>query len=337
MFMDADFDLSASVWSREDLDDSRFVYQQLVSHIGERPLSRQFAKYWNGQHPSDYGLCIHISFMLRALINGTEGVNKSRVIEKARELIFSSPNEEAFDELLHELEVGYTLEEWADVLLLSPSISDDHPHDAATTPRSVDYAVQSQGNQVFYEATVFLPRAVENYLTYIERTQDAVNRAVRDAGLVREIHLVIPWGIRGAAINGFSTRSVINRLKREEEGAHHEPTEVGEATLRWGPRGTVLSRDPSEPRFEVPEQEGIEHHSLLEFSAVASGSIEDRIFSALQGKLREKRRQWPVGAPTVLCLNPSGGGPMSDSNLAHPSSTGACSRKSGTATCRPSC
>jgi hypothetical protein len=127
MSMNPNLDLNRSVWSRGDLLGSRHVYHQLDSAIGEKPVSAPFARYWNGENPSEYGLCIHIALMLRALINGTEGVSKERVLKKARELLFKSPNEEAFEQLLHELEVGYVLEERAKVLLLSPSVPDDHP------------------------------------------------------------------------------------------------------------------------------------------------------------------------------------------------------------------
>jgi hypothetical protein len=137
----------------------------------------------------------------------------------------------------------------------------------ATTPRSVDYAVVVQGDTAFYEATVLLPGVIANYLKCLAQTHSAVSRAVRDAGLVREVELVVPWGARGEAINEFSTRAVINRLREEEEGEHRTQTNAGEATLRWGPRRTVLSSQRDGLRCEVPEREGVVVHSLMEFAS----------------------------------------------------------------------
>jgi hypothetical protein len=160
-----------------------------------------------------------------------------------------------------------------------------------------------------------LPGVIANYLKCLAQTHSAVSRAVRDAGLVREVELVVPWGARGEAINEFSTRAVINRLREEEEGEHRTQTNAGEATLRWGPRRTVLSSQRDGLRCEVPEREGVVVHSLMEFASTPLGSAEERILSALQSKLREKRDQFPIGVPTVLYLNPLRGGALSDSNV----------------------
>lgn len=316
-FLDGEPNLTGTRYSSSDLTRAREVLLSAVAKVDPGWLDSPvgpLALYWrngSGQYAATY--LIHLAQVLYVLDRNVTTKSVPVLLEKVRELLRPPARDDAFEELLSELELAAVLASRVSPIAFEPLVPPSAHKSPKTKPRSPDYAVRLPDGDVCFEVTNIHFGFLDKWDVAAAYTADRLSRFILRRNLRRAIRFEAPSSSSRADLDELVVPSVLTEIQRNETGRRAIDLEgVGVATLGWGPVPHFPVGPDGFPLFDEGTDFPIAAATFgqtagptasVEYAPVVDGqAIEDVVLRSIRNSLKTKRSQLTVSLPYVLVV-----------------------------------
>lgn len=291
------------------------LYADLFKRLGETTWPEQpvgpLTYHWQSARGQSATYLINLAITLKRLHDDMTAKSTELFWDKVR-MVFGPNSDEAFEELLVELEVGSEL-----TILSSPvsfeSLVPKEFHYSANKPKSPDYGLKYFDSFVAVEVTVW------HWETFFAwwRLQTAINetmsKRLEKMGTQRSVRLELPVKADQSARTLFTSRELCSQIAASPSGfVEHEVGCQDPAKLTWQSLETV--DDPkwgrvimSEDGVPVASGYGIGHCFSWSVNPCLSEESFDDSMKSLRKAIDRKRKQAPASGPYLVALSLANG------------------------------
>lgn len=289
------------------------VYRDLFRQLGELAWidapEGPLAYHWANARGQSATYLINLATTLKRLHDGMTSKSPELFWRKVSALLRPS-SDQAFDELLVELEVG------SEIAILSSPVSfevlvPEHLHFSADKPKSPDYGLKYFDTLVTIEVTVWHWESSFAWWRMQTQIGDTLGRRLEKLGARRSLRLELPMGADQVARDLFSSRDLCTRIASNPSGVvEHEvgcdvPARLSWQSLTLGEHphlGLVLQSEDGTPVASGPN---IGH--LFSWSANPCLSVEgmEDALKSLRRAIERKKNQAPdagLAAPYLIAI-----------------------------------
>lgn len=319
-FATAKPDFTGSIYSSNDLDEARLVFEQVFERYApswNSTAAGVLARLWIQDARPAVEQLIDIA---RVLFEFSGGITNESIpaLEQKIRLLLACKDQAQFDELLAELRVGALLAVRAGPVACEP-LARPLDYRSATQSRSPDFAIRLPESDVLIEVTTLRVGALDKWERAMEVIRERIREAVVGAGMAKEVEIHAPLKISAHTLTRRVLDQLLKAMKKVRDGAINVEFGPVVAKVIWremayfenlpfeGDQASLGDYPfPNKDHFSAVfgTAGSISAASASKIVLVTGPNVDEIFVNSVRNTIDAKRTQFTVPAPSLLILQP---------------------------------